>query len=230
MVCQFEINEILKNPSLDLKNIIGDSIYPSDDDTFHADDSIICSMMHSNYYELNQFISLPGSRPLHDKYSAIHMNIRSLSDKFIKHKPFLVRLEDSKIKFDFILFYETCLTATNLYLYNIAGYNLVGKNMKHMKADGVGIYVSDRYDYVVREDLSLFKEHIFESLVLEITNVRNIILIGDVYRVPNVNCQESIAKYDLLNKINDENVLSVGMVPTVTTTNQDNTYIGYVDR
>jgi hypothetical protein len=31
-----------------------------------------------------------------------------------------------------------------------------------MKAGGVGMYVSDRYEYVVREDLSLFQEHIFE--------------------------------------------------------------------
>ena len=75
MASQFEINEILKNPSLDLKSIIRDNIYPSDDDTFHADGSIICSRMDSNYYELDQFISLQGSRPLHDKYSAMHMNI-----------------------------------------------------------------------------------------------------------------------------------------------------------
>jgi len=69
--------------------------------------------------------------------------------------------------------------------------------------------VSDRYEYVVREDLSLFEEYIyiFESLFLEITNVRNKIRIGEVYRVPNANCQESIAKYDsLLSMINDENV------------------------
>ena len=69
--------------------------------------------------------------------------------------------------------------------------------------------MSDRYEYVVREDLSLFEEYIyiFESLFLEITNVRNKIRIGEMYRVPNANCQESIAKYDsLLSMINDENV------------------------
>ena len=90
------------------------------------------------------------------------------------------------------------LTDTNFDLYNIAGYNLVCRNRKHMKVGGVDMYVSDRYEYVVREDLSLFEEYIyiFESLFLEITNVRNKIFIGEVYRVPNANCQESIAKYD----------------------------------
>ena len=75
MASQFEINEILKNPSLDLKHIIRDNTCPSNDDISHADDSIICSRMDSSYYELDQFISLQGSRPLHDKYSAMHMNI-----------------------------------------------------------------------------------------------------------------------------------------------------------
>ena len=128
MASQFEINEILKNPSLDLKNSIRDNIYPSDDDTFYVDDSIICSRMDSNYYELDQFISLQGSHPLHDKYSAIHMNIRSLSDKFIKLKLYLERLDEIKINFDFILLCETFCTNTNFDLCNIAGYNLVCKN------------------------------------------------------------------------------------------------------
>ena len=57
---------------------------------------------------------------------------------------------------------ETVLTDTNFDLYNIAGYNLVCKNKKHLKAAGVSMYVSDRYEYVVREDLSLFEEHIFK--------------------------------------------------------------------
>jgi len=72
-----------------------------------------------------------------------------------------------------------------------------------MKAGGVGMYVSDRYnEYVVREDLSLFDEHIFESLFLEITNVTNKLLTVEVYRIRNANGRESIAKYDsLLNRI-----------------------------
>ena len=158
--------------------------------------------MDSNYYELDQLITLHGSHPLHDKYSAIDMNIRSLPEKCIILKPFPARLVESKIKFDFILLYEI-LTNNNFDLYNIARYNLVCRNRKHMKVGGVDMYVSDRYEYVVREDLSLFEEHIF----LEIINVRNKILIGEVYRDPNANCQESIAKYDpLWNRINDENV------------------------
>jgi len=47
MASQFEMNEILRKkqqPGSE-KNIIRDNIYPSSDDTFHADDSIICSRM-----------------------------------------------------------------------------------------------------------------------------------------------------------------------------------------
>ena len=61
----------------------------------------------------------------------------------------------------------------------LTSYNLVCKNKQHMEAGGVGMYVSERYEYVVPEDLSLFEEHIFESLFLEITNVRNKIIIDE---------------------------------------------------
>jgi len=102
--------------------------------------------MDSNNYELDQFISLQVSHPTHYKYSVIHINIYSEPDKFIKLKPFFAGLviEESKIKFDFILLCETFLTNTNFDLNNIVGYNLVCKNRKHMKASGVGMYVSDR--------------------------------------------------------------------------------------
>jgi len=67
--------------------------------------------------------------------------------------------------------------------------------------------VSYRYEYVVREDLSLFDELIFESLFLEMTILRNKILFGEVNWVLNANYHESIVKYDsLLNMIDDENV------------------------
>jgi len=103
--------------------------------------------MDSNYYERDQYISLEGSHPLQDKYSDIHMNIRSLPDQIIKLKPFLARLEESKIKFTLLC--ET-LNDITFDLYNIAGYNLVCKNRTHIKAGGVGMYVSDRYEYVFK--------------------------------------------------------------------------------
>ena len=140
MASRFEINEILKNPNLDLKNTIRDNIYPSDDDTFYVDDSIICSRMDSNYYELDQFISLQGSRRMRYTYSAVRINIRRLPDKVIKLNLFLARLEDSKIKFEFLLLCNTLLTDTNFDLYNIAGFKVVYKNRQQMKGDGVGMY------------------------------------------------------------------------------------------
>ena len=99
------------------------------------------------------------------------------------------------------------MTDTNFDLYNIAGYQFPCKNNEHTKCGSVTKHVSYRYEYVVREDLSLFDELIFESLFLEMTILRNKILFGEVNWVLNANHHESIVKYDsLLNMIDDENV------------------------
>ena len=47
---------------------------------------------------------------------------------------------------------------------------------------GIGIYVKDTLEYIVRQDLSIFIPHVLESLFVEIGHGKKKIIIGTVYR------------------------------------------------
>ena len=48
------------------------------------------------------------------------------------------------------------------------------------------MYLSDKYNYITRDDISLFEEQSVESVFVEVfvNNMVNII-VGEIYRVPN---------------------------------------------
>ena len=81
---------------------------------------------------------------------------------------------------------------------------------KHYRQGGVGIYIKNNINFVIRDDLSIFIEKCFETLFLEVTSSKGNIIIGEVYRVPNSSCPDSITNYELLtNKLQkgtDQNV------------------------
>ena len=65
------------------------------------------------------------------KFSCMHINIRSLPDKFDKLKNILANLHNEKIQFDAILLCETFLSDNNHDLFNIPGYTFVSRHRKH---------------------------------------------------------------------------------------------------
>ena len=77
------------------------------------------------------------------KFSCMHLNIRSLPDKFDKLKHFLTNLDNEKIQFDAILLCETFLTDTYHDLFNIPGYTFISRHRKHYRQGGVGIYIKN---------------------------------------------------------------------------------------
>ena len=137
----------------------------------------------------------------------MHLNIRSLPDKFDKLKKFLTNLTNEKIQFDAIILCETVLTDTNHDLLNIRGYTFISRHRKHYRQSGVGIlYTKKNINFIIRDDLSIFIEKSFETLFLEVTSSKGSILIGEVHRVPNSSCPNSITNYELItNKLKNEN-------------------------
>ena len=134
---------------------------------------------------------------------SMHLNIRSLPEKFDKLKLLLTQLDNININIDFILICETYFTDRNHDLYQLPGYNCISRHRKQAKCGGVGMYISDKYNYITRDDISLFVEQSFESVFVEVfvNNMVNII-VGEIYRVPNSNRQLSIQYYDsIVNKL-----------------------------
>ena len=95
----------------------------------------------------------------------MHLNIRSLPDKFDKLKLLLSQLDNVNVNIDFILICETYLIERNHDLYQLPGYNCISRHRKQAKCGGVGMYISDKYNYIISDDISLFVEHSFESVL-----------------------------------------------------------------
>ena len=135
------------------------------------------------------------------------LNIRRLPDKFDKLKLLLSQLDNVNVNIDFILICETYLTESNHDLYHLPGYNFISRHRKQTKCGGVGMYTSDKYNYITRDDISLFVEHSFESVFVEVLVNHTVnIIVGEMYKVPNSNRHISIQYYeDIIIKLRYEN-------------------------
>ena len=200
------IDDILTDDNMQLDKVI--------DNYFNLDNSCDPNPLTSgNINSLNHDIDSVGLQHLKDyrqnsKFSCMHINIRSLPDKFDRLKKFLTNLDNEKIQFDAILLCETFLTDTNHDLFNIPGYTFISRHRKHYRQGGVGIYIKNNINFIIRDDLSIFIEKSFETLFLEVTSSMGSrpIIIGEVYREPNSSCPNSITNYELItNKLQNEN-------------------------
>ena len=97
---------------------------------------------------------------------------------------------------DIILLCETFLKNSNANLYNLPGYNFVYKCRSTKLRGGVGIYIKHNLSFIVRDDLSSFIEGEFESIFLVTTNMTKNVIIGEIYRPPNCNTPDALARYD----------------------------------
>ena len=189
-------------------------------DDLLTDDNMQLDKVIDNYLNLNNNINSlyhdidsVGLQHLKDyrqnsKFSCMHINIRSLPDKFDRLKKILTNFDNEKIQFDAILLCETLLTDTNHDLFNIPGYTFISRHRKHYRQGGVGIYIKNNINFIIRDDLSIFIEKSFETLFLEVTSSKGSrpIIIGEVYRVPNSSCHNSITNYELItDKLQNEN-------------------------
>ena len=91
----------------------------------------------------------------------------------------------------------------------LPGYHpFVSRCRLNERGGGVGLFIKDSLQYTIREDLSIFLPHVFESLFVEtqITNTQNVI-IGVIYR-PNTAPRADLdlyssTLYDIMGIINN---------------------------
>ena len=148
---------------LTLTNII-DSYFEKDEADFNILNE---SNIDSLYYGIDDLHKCDLIKRNHNICS-MHLNICSLPDKFDKLKLLLSQLDNVNVNIDFILICETYLTESNHDLFHLPGYNFISRHRKQTKCGGVGMYISDKYNYITRDDISLFVEHSFESIVVEV--------------------------------------------------------------
>lgn len=182
-----------------LNNI--DDIFDNDIlDNIKNSDSVFkqtqCKYIFSD--ELNKQI------PNDNSFSLIHFNARSLPKNYDDIHTLLASLEK---KFTAIGISETWLSVNKKSdMYHIDGYNFVQINRENKRGGGVGIYIDNNFDYLIRSDISNNTSE-FQSIFIELlSNEKRCIIIGCIYRVPGSNIDTFLDKLNnILEKINNRN-------------------------
>ena len=160
--------------SLSFDNLI------SKDINFHTNDIFNDKFqdISSPYVTVNQL----KSKDVSEKFSLMHMNIRSLNKNFENLRIFLDNFTDSF--FSVIGLTETWLTDNTASLFNLPGYHLINNDRYNRSGGGVAFYVKSNFDFFIRKDICRMESFV-ESLFIEIkVPNRKDILLGVIYRPP----------------------------------------------
>ena len=99
-------------------------------------------------------------------FSLVHLNIRSITNKFDHFKE---PLDSLNTEFKIIGLSETWLNNnTNDAGFHLPTYNYVGTNRTNKKGGGVGIHIAKQLKYKIRKDLNTNIEETIESVFIEI--------------------------------------------------------------
>ena len=111
--------------------------------------------------------------------SIMNYNIRSMQSNFAN---FTAELLDGGRSCDVIGLCETRLTDATANLYTLNNYSLFSNNVSSSKG-GVCLYLHNRFNCKVRDDLIFKKDHI-ETIFVEVINDKKPFIIGMIYRRP----------------------------------------------
>lgn len=152
----------------------------------------------SKYYQIDQIKSnIHDEYKLDYKYNTLHLNIQGLMSSKDNLEHLLNKLESANIYIDFILLCEIFLYGSEQELQcHIPGYQFVCTNRKSKTKGGVGIYVNNKHQFKIRNDLSTFIEGEYETIFIEINSKTHKAIIGEIYRIPNTPTELSLYRYE----------------------------------
>ena len=165
-------------------------------------DENLIHKVNSDYYDL---INFPKIRKTADSFSVLHLNSRSLTAHFNELQLLLSAL---KLNFDVIGISETKEQSSGF----LSSVDLDGcifySQCSNTSAGGVGLYVKENLDHMIRYDLSIVEDE-FETIWAEIKNAKSQnILCACTYRHPNTDIKKYIDYMDkTMSKISKENKL-----------------------
>ena len=136
--------------------------------------------------------------------NVLHLNIRSLLNKSEELSDLI---DEISFNFDVIGICETWLNNENDHLINIQNYVFKGKHRVNQKGGGVGFYLRENLNFIIRNDLNKTLQLDFETYVIELINkkLKNFIIVIS-YRPPAQNVDIYLENLDsLLVKISNEN-------------------------
>ena len=139
--------------------------------------------------DLSDFFKPPSISNTYS-FKLIHINCRSLKAHFDELEHLIL---DSEVKYSIIALTETWLTEDNKNIFHLPGYSFISKCRDGKRAGGVGIYVHDDFNFVLRDNLSISNscvESLFVDLTLKQECYFRSFTVGCMYRPPNGNMQQ----------------------------------------
>ncbi len=185
-------------------------MYNNSVDQDESDDSSISPYdicdVNCSYYEPGKLGLFSADKDINGSF--FHLNCQGLVNHWDNFLSLLCDIQSEKFTFDVIGLSE---------LFKIDGHNLdlpgyhsiLGNTRRDCNRGGVGLYITNEKNYVVRDDLSIFIPNIFESLFVEIKNEHESnIIVGVLYRpntAPKADLNIFVATFvELLDIINIE--------------------------
>ena len=158
----------------------------------------------SSYFDVDN-VNTKFSKNQFDGINFFHMNISSLCHNFDELQTLLAR---TNIKFNIIGITETRLKKHSIRNINI---DLNGNAIEHTPTEascgGALLYIDSSLNYIVRNDLKLYKKRELESVFIEIINPKGKnVIVSCIYRHPSMNPTEFTDIYlsELLQKLSRE--------------------------
>ena len=181
------------------------TLYENSDDFSDGDSPYQYCNDTCDYHEIEDFhLQTDNSK---DPLSYFHINCRGLSANWEAFQNLICELHDDKFAFDLIGISELYKFSNDDRI-KLQGYHtIIGRNRDDGPRGGVGLFIKDNINFIIREDISVFIPHVIETIFIEI--------VGVIYR-PNT---EPIADlfiytsnlYDIMDTVNQENKLCVIM-------------------
>ena len=172
-----------------------------------------------NYYEPQNLLNFVKKKVYHGNkhtQSYIHLNCRGLSSNWEKFQDLLCDMHSDEFSFDYIGISEVFRCDLDQRI-SLPGYHKFITRCREINDDnrgGVGLFVRESMDYKIRDDLSVFIPHVYESLFIELLpkNGKHTI-IGVIYR-PNTFPRANIDVFTttllgVMDEINGENKKAV---------------------
>ena len=179
-----------------------------DDDNETIDSPLHAANLGCKYYEPTGFRET-FDNAIHEQ-SYFHINCRGISVNWNDFKDLIFDLTGEDASFEFIGLSEVykCESDTRLLL---PGYHpLITRTRNLDNRGGVGLFIRSNIKFTIREDLSVFIPHIFESIFIEYISIKKKrCVVGVIYR-PNTPPKADIDVFmhtlnDIVDLINTEN-------------------------
>lgn len=144
------------------------------------------------YYEVEEF--QVKVKDITNSFSTLSLNVRSLTGKLSEFKELISELNHESFNFSIIAIQEVWNIPDHLNT-ELPGYKPPVFKLRSSKnrnknniGGGVGLWISDKHEFEILKDISIFEEKIFESVFVKVkTGKKDFKIIGNVYRPPGSN-------------------------------------------